>query len=320
MNHLDLVHITEVAAIASSSWVGRGDAMAADQAAVNAMRKAFDSIDIDGVVVIGEGERDQAPMLFIGEKVGQCKEHSPQVDIAVDPLEGTNLCAEAKCEALSVLAVGKRGHFLHAPDTYMNKIAVGPKASTAITQDQQKDKIHIKNSPTQNIMTLSKYLEKPLHNLTIGILDRPRHKDLIAEVRDVGARIHLFDDGDVAVAIETSQENSGIDMLLGIGGAPEGVLAAAALKCLGGNFQGQLEFRKPQEKDRAIAMGMKNPDQVLSLDDLVYGDVLFVATGVTDGFLLKGVSECDDKIQTSSMLLCSQTGTLRYIDALHKNA
>ena len=319
MNHLDLVHITEVAAIASSQWIGRGDAMAADQAATNAMRKAFDSVDIDGVVVIGEGERDEAPMLFIGEKVGQRKEHSPQVDIAVDPLEGTNLCAKGQCDALSVLAIGKRGHFLHAPDTYMDKIAVGPKASGAMTQDQGKDRIHIENSPTQNITTLSQYLEKPIHDLTIGILDRPRHKDLIAEVRNVGARIHLFDDGDVAVAIATTQENSGIDMLLGIGGSPEGVLAAAALKCLDGNFQGQLKFRKPQERERAMAMGMKNPDQVLSLDDLVRGDVLFIATGVTDGFLLKGINEYDGKINTSSMLLCSQTGTLRYIDTLHKN-
>ena len=308
-HHLEFVQVTESAAIASAKFIGRGDPVGADQAAVDAMRKAFDSVDINGVVVIGEGERDEAPMLFIGEEVGRRRDRSPQVDIALDPLEGTTLCSRAEAGSLSVLAVGQRGHFLHAPDTYMDKIAVGQEA---------KDAIHIENSPTQNIQAVADHLAKPVDEVTVAILDRPRHKDLIAEVRQTGARIHLFVDGDVAMAIATCNEDMGVDLLLGIGGAPEGVLAAVALKCLGGNFQGQLKFRQDQERQRTLDMGLHNPDQVLKLNDLARGDVIFVATGVTDGPLLDGVRFSDQGVQTSSLLMCSQTGTLRYIDTVHQ--
>lgn len=306
---LKFVHVTEVAAFASAKWTGRGNSTLADQAAVDAMRKAFDSVPINGVVVIGEGERDEAPMLFIGEQVGQCESGHPPVDIALDPLEGTSLCSNDEPGAISVMAITHKGHFLHAPDTYMDKIAVGPQA---------KDVINIEQSPTENIQAVAKSLGKSISEMMVAILDRPRHKDLITEVRQTNARIHLFGDGDVAMAMAAAQDDSDIDLLLGIGGAPEGVLAASALKCLKGNFQGQLKFRNPQERQRAMDMGLKNPDQILKLEDLVSFDVLFVATGVTDGSLLNGVRFFDDgSFQTSSLLMDSQAGTIRYIDTLH---
>ena len=299
---LEFVKVTEAAAFASAKFIGRGDSVQADQVAVNAMRDAFNSVDIDGVIVIGEGERDQAPMLFIGEKVGQRKKGSPQLDIAVDPLEGTSICANAGYGALSVLAVALRGHLLHAPDTYMDKIAVGPIAT---------DVIDITKSPTENIQAVAEVQGKSVDHIRVVILDRPRHKDLIAEVRKTGATVQLIGDGDVSAAIMTAQ-SCGVDLLLGIGGAPEGVLAATALKCLGGNFQGQLKYRNAQERERTIAMGLKDPDQILKLDDLASGDVMFVATGVTHGPLLEGVIFADHQYLTMSSMIIDSDST-RYL-------
>ena len=306
---LEFVQVTEAAAIGSAKFIGQGDPIAADQAAVDAMRKAFNYVDIDGVIVIGEGERDKAPMLFIGEKVGKSTDHCPQVDIALDPLEGTSICAKAGYGALSVLAVAPRKSLLHAPDTYMDKIAVGPEGYGVV---------HIENSPTENIQALAKALKKDVSDITVTILNRPRHKELLAEVRKIGARVQLIDDGDVSAAIMATQQNSGIDLLLGIGGAPEGVLAAVALKCLGGKFEGQLKFQNSQERQRAISMGLKNPDQILRLKDLVsLDDIMFVGTGVTDGPLLKGVQFLKgSSVKTFSMII--QPGTVRYIETIHQ--
>ena len=306
---LEFVQVTEAAAIASAKFIGKGDPIAADQAAVDAMRKAFNCVNIDGVIVIGEGERDKAPMLFIGEKVGKSTDHSQQVDIALDPLEGTSICAKAGYGALSVLAIAPRKSLLHAPDTYMNKIAVGPKGYHAV---------YIEDSATQNIQSLAKALKKDISDITVTILNRPRHKELLAETRKTGARIQLIDDGDVSAAIMTAQQKSGVDLLLGIGGAPEGVLAAVALKCLGGNFEGQLKFQNSQEKQRTISMGLKDPDQTLRLKDLVSSDnIMFIATGVTDGPLLKGVQFLTEStLKTFSMII--QPGIVRYIETIHQ--
>ena len=315
---LEFVRVTEAAAIASAKFIGKGDSIAADQAAVDAMRKAFNSVDIDGEVVIGEGERDEAPMLFIGEKVGKATggeatssratNHCPHVDIALDPLEGTSICAKAGYGALSVLAVAPQKSLLHAPDTYMDKIAVGPEGCHAVC---------IEESPTKNIQSLSKALKKDVSDITVTILNRPRHKELLAEVRKTKARVQLIDDGDVSAAIMAAQKNSGVDLLLGIGGAPEGVLAAVALKCLGGKFEGQLKFRNAQEKERSITMGLKNPDQVLKSEKLVSSDdILFIATGVTNGPLLKGVQFSSEfGIKTFSMVIHPET--VRYIENIY---
>ena len=276
------------------------------------MRKAFNRVDIDGEVVIGEGERDEAPMLFIGEKVGKSTKNAPQVDIALDPLEGTSICAKAGYGALSVLAIAPQKSLLHAPDTYMDKIAVGPEGCHAV---------QIENSPTENIHSLAEALEKDVSDITVTILNRPRHKELLAEVRKTKARVQLIDDGDVSAAIMAAQKNSGIDLLLGIGGAPEGVLAAVALKCLGGKFEGQLKLRNAQERERAVSMGLKDPDQILRLEGLVSSDdIMFVATGVTDGPLLKGVSffsESGAGVETFSIVI--QPGTVRYIKNIHQS-
>ncbi len=305
---LEFVRITEAAAVASSKWMGKGDPVAADRAAVDAMREAFSKLDIDGTVVIGEGERDKAPMLYIGENVGKSEKNCPKIDIALDPLEGTSICANGGYGALSVIAAGGEGSFLHAPDVYMDKIAVGPKAKGAID---------ITKSPTHNINKVAKALGKSPKELTTIILDRDRHLDLISEVRSVGARIHMIGDGDVSAAISTSYPNSGIDMLLGIGGAPEGVLAAAALKCLNGDMQGKLKF-KDEEKDRARSMGITNFDKVYTIDELAGNDVIFAATGVTDGSLLDGVKFLPNKkAKTFSIVMRSKTGTIRYIDTTH---
>ena len=307
---LDFVRVTEAAAIASTKFIGKGDSIAADQAAVDAMRKAFNRVDIDGEVVIGEGERDEAPMLFIGEKVGKSTKNAPQVDIALDPLEGTSICAKAGYGALSVLAIAPQKSLLHAPDTYMDKIAVGPEGYHAV---------QIENSPTENIHSLAEALEKDVSDITVTILNRPRHKELLAEVRKTKARVQLIDDGDVSAAIMAAQKNSGIDLLLGIGGAPEGVLAAVALKCLGGKFEGQLKLRNAQERERAVSMGLKDPDQILRLEGLVSSDdIMFVATGVTDGPLLKGVSFFSEPgIKTFSIVI--QPGIVRYIENIHQS-
>jgi fructose-1,6-bisphosphatase II len=256
---LEFVRITEAAALASSRWMGRGDEKAADQAAVDAMRRAFNSVRIDGTVVIGEGERDEAPMLYIGEKVGITGAGSPAVDIALDPLEGTTICAQGGVGATSVIAVAEAGKFLHAPDTYMDKIACGPGARGKIDIDAPAD---------VNIQNVAKALGKDISDMTVVILNRARHEDLIQQVRKTGVRIQLIGDGDVSAAVATGLTDSGIDLLLGVGGAPEGVISAAALSCLGGDFQGRLKFRSDEERARADRMGMKSPEQALRMQDI----------------------------------------------------
>lgn len=306
---LEFVRITEAASIASARFMGRGDEKAADQAAVDAMRKAFDTVDIDGTVVIGEGERDEAPMLYIGEEVGRKSEDCPKIDIALDPLEGTTICAHGGVGAISVIAVAERGKFLHAPDTYMNKIACGPKGM---------GRIDINKTPTENVNAISEVLKKPVSDVTVVILDRPRHEDLIAEVRKTGARIRLIGDGDVSAGIAPCWEDSGIDLLMGIGGAPEGVITAAGLKCLGGDFQGKLHFRNEEEKERARKMGIQDLDKTFSRDEIAQGSVMFCATGVTDGPLLKGVRALSkNRSQTDSIVMRSKTGTVRRVTAEH---
>ncbi|MCB0350773.1 MAG: class II fructose-bisphosphatase [Bdellovibrionales bacterium] len=306
---LEFVRITEAAALASSRFMGRGNEKAADQAAVDAMRRAFDSVNIDGTVVIGEGERDEAPMLYIGESVGKKGVDAIAVDIALDPLEGTTICAVGGEGAISVIAAAERGNFLHAPDTYMEKIACGPAA---------RGKINIEKTATENIRAVAASLNKPVEHVTVVILDRPRHESLIAEVRELGSRIRLIGDGDVSAGVATCWDDSGIDLLLGIGGAPEGVITAAAMKCMGGDFQGRLKFRNDEEKDRATKMGIKDLNRTYRLDDLVKGHVLFCATGITDGPLLKGVRTLPNThLSTHSVVMRSQTGTIRHIEAMH---
>ncbi len=307
---LEFVRITEAAAIASARLMGRGDGEKADAEAVAAMRKAFDRVEMQGTVVIGEGERDEAPMLYIGEKVGRADPDAPVVDIAVDPLEGTNLCASGGIGATSVIAVAESGHFLHAPDTYMNKIAVGPAA---------KGCVDIEKSPTENLRAIAEATRKSVEDLTVCILDRPRHEGLIREVREAGARIQLITDGDVSAAIATGWgDESGIDVLMGIGGAPEGVISAAAMKCLGGDFQGQLRWRSEEEKERARKMGVEDFDRIYRMEDLAKGSVMFVASGVTSGPLLKGVRfQSGGRCTTQSIVMRSATRTVRTIEAVH---
>lgn len=306
---LEFVRITEAAALACSQWMGFGDEKAADKAAVDAMRKAFDSVRIDGTVVIGEGERDEAPMLYIGEKVGRRTEDSPLIDIALDPLEGTTICAHGGVGATSVIAVAEKGNFLHAPDTYMDKIACGPAARGCIDLDA---------TPAENIHRVAEKLNKAVNDVTVVILDRPRHKDLIAAVRKVGARIQLIGDGDVSAAVATGWDEAGIDLLMGIGGAPEGVISAAAMRCLGGDFQGRLKFRNEEERARATRMGVKDLDAKFTIEELARGSVMFIATGVTDGPLLKGVKLLSGRrARTQSLVMRSKTGTIRTIEAQH---
>ncbi|MGE3975802.1 MAG: class II fructose-bisphosphatase [Bdellovibrionales bacterium] len=307
---LEFVRLTEAAALASARLMGRGDSMAADQAAVDAMRRAFDALHIDGTVVIGEGERDEAPMLYIGEKVGRRSVDSTPIDIALDPLEGTDICAKGGVGALSVIAVAEKNKFLHAPDTYMDKIAAGPQA---------KGVIDIMAPIETNVKNVAKALGKDISELAVIILDRPRHEKAIAELRRLGARIRLIGDGDVSAAIATALDDTGIDLLLGTGGAPEGVISAAALKCLEGDFQGRLVFRNEDEKARARKMGIENFDRVYGRDELAQGDVMFCATGVTDGPLLKGVHfKSGHRAMTHSMVMRSKTGTVRMIEAEHR--
>lgn len=306
---LEFVRITEAASLSCSRLTGRGDSHAADQAAVDAMRQAFEHISIDGTIVIGEGERDEAPMLYIGEKVGVAGPNDPAVDIALDPLEGTSICASGGVGALSVIAVAEKGNFLHAPDTYMDKIAVGPLAAGVISFDK---------TPEENIEATAKALNKKVEDVTIVILERDRHVELISRVRKMGARILLIGDGDVSAGIATSWHETGIDMLLGIGAAPEGVITAAALKCLGGDFLGRLKWRSEEEKQRALTMGVEDPEKVYTRDELAQGDVMFCATGVTDGPLLKGVRFLSDRrVLTQSVVMRSKTGTVRFIDSQH---
>ncbi|TNF04271.1 MAG: class II fructose-bisphosphatase [Deltaproteobacteria bacterium] len=303
---LEFVRVTEMAAIASARLMGRGDEKAADQAAVDAMRTMLESVDCQATVVIGEGERDEAPMLYIGETVGSG--NGPELEIAVDPLEGTTVCANGGTNSISVMAIAEKGGMLNAPDTYMQKIAVGPEG---------KGLIDILESPKENLKRLAEAKKCRVQDLTAIVLDRPRHKELISEIRDAGARIMLIGDGDVSAAIATCDPDSGVDILFGTGGAPEGVIAAAALRCLGGDFQGIFRPRNEEEVERAKKMGIEDMTRVMNIEDLASGNVMFCATGVTTGNLLPGVQFKSWGAITHSMVMRSSSGTIRHITAEH---
>ena len=305
---LEVVRVTEMAAISAARLMGRGTKNESDQAAVDAMRRAFDALNIDGTVVIGEGERDEAPMLYIGEKVGKRVDGSPQVDIALDPLEGTNLCAYGRPGAISVVSIASRGNLLNAPDTYMDKLAVGPKARGAID---------LSKSPTENLRKIAGKMHRYVQDLAVIILDRPRHEELIREVRAAGARIRLIEDGDVAGAIATCFEETGVDVLMGIGGAPEGVIAAAAVRCVGGEMQARLKPRNSAEIERCKKMGITDINRIYTAEELARGEVMFAATGVTSGDFLKGVRFFTGGAETHSVVMRSKTGTVRYVEATH---
>jgi len=305
---LETVRVTEAAAISAARLMGRGDEKAADQAAVDAMRTALNSLNIVGTVVIGEGERDEAPMLYIGEKVGSGE--GPKVDIALDPLEGTTITAKGGANALAVIAMAESGNFLNAPDVYMDKIAVGPGLPDGV--------VDLDETPEKNLKNAAKARKCAVEDLLVCILDRPRHGELIAKVRGAGARIMLITDGDVSGVIATAQPASGVDIYMGSGGAPEGVLAAAALRCIGGQMQGRLLFRNDDEKGRARKMGITDLNKKYSMLDLAKGNVMFAATGVTDGAMLKGVRRVPGGAVTHSMVMRSKSGTVRYIEAHHR--
>jgi fructose-1,6-bisphosphatase II / sedoheptulose-1,7-bisphosphatase len=303
---LEAVRVTEAAALSASRLMGRGDEKSADQAAVDAMRHALNSLAIDGTVVIGEGERDEAPMLFIGEKVGTG--HGPRIDIALDPLEGTTITARGGANALAVIAMAEAGGFLNAPDVYMDKIGVGGALGEIVDLDE---------APATNLKNLAKAKKSTVSDLVVCILDRPRHSELIAKVREAGARIMLISDGDVSGIIATARPDSGVDIYMGSGGAPEGVLAAAALRCIGGFMQGRLMFRNDDERLRAQRCGIKDFNRKYNLLDLAKGDVMFAATGVTGGTMLQGVRRFAGGAVTHSMVMRSKTGTVRIIEAHH---
>lgn len=306
---LELVRVTEAAALAASRWIGRGDKNAADGAAVDAMRKAFDTVDIEGTVVIGEGEMDEAPMLYIGEKIGN---GGPKVDIAVDPLEGTNICATGGPNSIATLAVAEHGGFLHAPDIYMDKIAVGPGLPAGV--------VHLDASPAENLRELARAKKCEINDLVVCTLGRDRHKHIIDACRAAGARIMLIPDGDVAGVIAVSQPEAGVDLYLGSGGAPEGVLAAAALRCIGGQMQGRLMYEDDSQIARAREMGITDPNKIFMVEEMAKGDVMFAATGVTSGPMLKGVRRTAQAAYTHSIIMRSKTGTVRYIEAHHNFA
>lgn len=309
MLSLGLARVTESAALASAKLIGRGDEKAADQAAVDAMRDELNKLEINGTVVIGEGERDEAPMLYIGENVGQGQ--GPEVDIALDPLEGTTLTAKDMPNALAVIAMGPRNTMLHAPDVYMDKLAIGPGFKSDI--------VTLNMTPTERIKTLANAKNCEVSDITVCILERPRHEDLIEEVRHIGASIRLITDGDVAGVMHCAEaKKTGIDMYMGSGGAPEGVLAAAALKCMGGQIQGRLIFRNSDEEKRAINAGIENLDKIYTRDEMVKADVIFAATGVTDGSLLSGIKRGAGFIETNTMLMRSKTGSVRYLNYRQK--
>jgi fructose-1,6-bisphosphatase II len=304
---MELVRVTEAAALASGRWMGRGKKAEADEAATSAMRDVFDTIPMKGTVVIGEGEMDEAPMLYIGEKLGTG--YGPRVDVAVDPLEGTNIVAAGGWNALAVLAVADNGNLLHAPDMYMEKIAVGPEAV---------GKVDINASVIDNLRAVAKAKNKDIEDVVATVLNRSRHERIIDELRVAGARIKLINDGDVAGAINTAFDNTGVDILFGSGGAPEGVLAAVALKCLGGELQGKLLPQSEEELKRCKEMGIEDVDRVLYMDDLVKGeDAIFAATGVTDGELLKGVQFKGSIGTTQSLVMRAKSGTVRFVDGRH---
>ena len=304
---MELVRVTEAAALASGRWMGRGNKEAADDAATTAMRTVFDTVPMQGTVVIGEGEMDEAPMLYIGEKLGTG--HGPKVDVAVDPLEGTNILASGQWNALSVIAVADEGCLLHAPDMYMEKIAVGPEAV---------GQIDIEAPLIDNLKAVARARNKDIEDVVVTILNRKRHEKLIHEIRQAGARIKLIQDGDVSAAINTAFSDTGVDMLIGIGGAPEGVLAAVGLKCLGGEIQGKLYPQSDEEIERCKKMGIEDVRQVLRMEDLVQGDdCIFAATGVTDGELLRGVSYYGQTAMTHSVVMRAKSGTVRFIEGKH---
>ena len=300
---MDAVRVAEEAAIAAWALAGRGDEKAADQAAVDAMRTALNELSIDGVIVIGEGERDEAPMLYIGEKVGTGT--GPRIDIALDPLEGTTLTAKAMANALAVMAWAPAGTMLHAPDTYMDKIACGPGYPAGV--------VDLDRSPAYNVRSLAKAKGVEPSDITVCVLDRPRHAEIIASLRDVGARVYLITDGDVAGVMNTANADTGVDLYVGQGGAPEGVLACAALKCVGGQFQGRLVFRNPDERARAISHGITDLDKKYDLHEMVRADAIFVATGVTSGALLDGVRMEGGFVHTHTLVMDSSTSTVRQV-------
>ncbi len=303
---LEVVRVTEAGAIAASALNGRGDEKAADAAAVEAMRKAFNELPISGRVVIGEGERDEAPMLFIGEEVGA---GGPEVDIALDPLEGTTLCAKAMANALAVVAITERGGLLNAPDVYMDKIAVGGGLPDGV--------IDLDKSPTENVEAVAAAKGKDVKDMMACVLDRPRHAKLIKELRKLGCGITLIGDGDVAGVIATTDPKTGIDIYMGSGGAPEGVLAAAALRCIGGQMQGRLLFRNDDERARAHKWGIEDLNRKYTMMEMASGDVIFAATGVTDGSMLDGVHRTSEGVWTDTVSMRSKTKTIRRVKALH---
>lgn len=308
---LEMVRVTEAAAIAASRLIGRGDEKAADAAAVEAMRMAFNDLYMDGTVVIGEGERDEAPMLYIGEKVGSAIGTGPKIDIALDPLEGTTITAKAGPNALAVLAISEEGGLLNAPDVYMDKLAVGPGYPEGI--------IDLAKSPTENVQAVAKAKGVSPGEIIVCVLDRPRHEKLIAELRSLGCGIMLIPDGDVAGVIATTNPETNIDLYMGSGGAPEGVLACAALRCVGGQFKGRLLFRNDDEKARARKWGITDLDKIYDIRELAKGDCIFAATGVTDGSLLRGVKRMPGGVMTTdSVVMRASSGTVRWIKGEHR--
>ena len=304
---LEVVRVTEAAALAASRLMGRGDEREADAVAVDAMRNALNSLDIAGTVVIGEGERDEAPMLYIGEKVGSGD--GPKVDIALDPLEGTTITAKGLTNALAVVAMAEEGGFLNSPDVYMDKIAVGGGFPENV--------VDLDETPADNLKSLAKAKKLDVEDLVVCILDRPRHEELIAKVREAGARIMLISDGDISGVIATAEPESGVDLYLGSGGSPEGVLAASALRCIGGQMQGRLVFRNDDERSRATKWGIEHFNRKYDLLDLAHGDVMFAATGVTNGTMVRGVRRFSGGARTHSLVMRSRSGTVRYIEATH---
>ena len=304
---MEMARVVESAAVAAARERGRGDETQADRRAVDAMRSELNNLPISGRIVIGEGERDEAPMLYIGEEVGK---GGPQVDIALDPLEGTTICAKNQADALAVIAIAGRGKLLYAPDVYMDKIAIGP--------FYREDVIDLEASPKDNLAALAKEKGCKISQLCVCVMDRPRHEKLIGELRQAGAAVRMIGDGDVAGVIHvTDPAQTGIDMYMGIGGAPEGVLAAAALRCIGGQMQGRLILDSPEKIARAEKMGVKDPNKIYTMREMAEGDVLFAACGVTDGHMLKGVHFAKDHIETHTVCMRSSTGTIRRIDARH---
>jgi fructose-1,6-bisphosphatase II len=310
---LEMVRVTEAAAIASARFMGRGEKDEADDAAVEAMRRTMDEIEFAGTIVIGEGERDEAPMLFIGEEVGRRHDSDrrsvPEIDIAVDPLEGTNLVAHGQANAITVLAASEKGGLLNAPDTSLEKLCVGPVVA---------GKVDIRESPTENLRRIAEALGRRVNDITVVILERPRHEALIEEVRSAGARIKLISDGDLSAAISCAVSGTGVHAVMGIGGAPEGVLTAAALRCLGGEIQARFRYRSPEERARGAAMGHGDEDRVYSTDELASGEnLVFAATGVTGGDLLQGVRFFGGGARTHSLIMAYQTKQVRFVDTVH---